>query len=796
MTINSKNGGFSLSKVVRNMITIIFTFVLYFNALSAIEETADGSIEGEIFDLQTKEPLAGVNIVVSGSDRGASTDINGKYVIEKLPIGTYRLEISYIGYMIQKVTDIVVTHNKPAVVNVQLMEQIMESERIVVSAGYFVEETMTQPSTIGLQREEIRRFPGGFEDVVRTVSTLPGVAINLSGGRNDLLVRGGGPSENLYVVENIEVPNINHFGTQGTGSGSLSFINLDFVENVSFSTGGFTAEYGDKMSSALSLDMSRGRRDHLGGKLLISATQYGFNLEGPLSQNGDFIFSARQSYLDLIFKAAGLPFVPVYTDFNFLVNYDLSDRDKLFLLGLVAIDQVDRDVSTEENRVQNAGIMDNTQNQYIGGLNYRRLLSKGYLDLTIGYTLYNFQFNQINEFGEKYFDSQAKESELAFKAQYYTGLSESFGLLSGISYKFVNVDNVTVFADTIYDRSGNRVPVESLGLTQYTNVLADGGKLAAFIKTDWDISPKLSLNLSLRLDYYTFLNHPAYFSPRINLKYRITNKLSIKGSAGIYYQSPSYVWMVSDENRDLLALENTMGIIGLDYLIKDDLRMSIETFYKRYDDLPTGTIPDINDYLIITNTGTGFGGREDDFQSFGYFPMVSDGSGIAYGFEWLVQKKFSGIPCYGQISIGYSKSEYTAGNLLVYPGQYDQRIILNIAGGYQFNENWEISSKFRYYTGVPYTPVYRPSDNLQNPGSIQNLPNEYLSARLDPEGIWDFRVDRYFNFSSWRLVVFLDVQNILNVKYQTRPTYDFWNDDVKTQNEIGILPTIGISAEF
>jgi hypothetical protein len=785
-----------LLRIVKNISVPMLLFLFFLNLYAENTMSPDGIIQGEVVDMQTKEPLAGVNIILPGTDRGASTDVNGKYIIEDLPIGTYRLEISYIGYMIQKVTDIIVTHNKPAVVDVKLMEQIMESESIVVSAGYFIEETMTQPSTIGLKREEIRRFPGGFEDVVRTVSTLPGVAINLSGGRNDLLVRGGGPSENLYVVENIEVPNINHFGTQGTGSGSLSFINLDFVENVSFSTGGFSAEFGDKMSSALSLDMSRGRRDHLGGKLLISATQYGFNLEGPLGSEGDFIISARKSYLDLIFRAAGLPFVPVYTDFNFLVNYDLSDKDKLFVLGLAAIDQVDRDVSSEENRVKNAGIMDNTQNQYIGGLNYRRLLPNGYLDLTFGYTLYNYQFSQINEFSEKYFDSQAKESELSFKAQYFIGLSESLGLLSGLSYKFVNIDNVTVFADTIYDRSGNRVPVESLGLTQYTNVLADGGKFAAFLKTDWAATANLSVNLSFRLDYFSFLNNPMYISPRLNLKYKLTNKLSAKGSLGIYYQSPSYVWMVSEENRDLRAMENAMAILGLDYLIKDDLRMSFETFYKRYDDLPTGTIPNINDYLVITNTGTGYGGREDDFQSFGYFPMVSAGSGIAYGFEWLLQKKFSRVPCYGQVSVGYSKSEYTAGNELIYPGQYDQRIILNISGGYQFDENWEISSKFRYTTGVPYTPVYRPDDNPINSGSTQNLPDEYLTARLNPEGIWDLRVDRYFNFEAWRLVLFLDVQNILNIKYQTRPTYDFWQNEVNTQNSIGILPTVGISAEF
>jgi outer membrane receptor for ferrienterochelin and colicin len=138
-------------------------------------------------------------------------------------------------------------------------------------------------SSTKLAAEEIRRFPGGFEDIVRTVATLPGVAVVNEGGRNDLLVRGGGPSENLYLINNIEVPNINHFGSQGSSSGALSFVNLDFIDRVEFSTGGFGARYGDKMSSVLSLGIRPGRSDRIGGEATISATQFGLNLEGPRS---------------------------------------------------------------------------------------------------------------------------------------------------------------------------------------------------------------------------------------------------------------------------------------------------------------------------------------------------------------------------------------------------------------------------------------------------------------------------------------------------------------------------------
>jgi hypothetical protein len=768
--------------------------MLTFSAFSLAQE--NGKISGRVIDARTKEPLSGVNVVLIGRGTGSASDEEGKFFIDGLANGSYQLEVSYIGYVTEIKTDIIVKNVKPVYLTIELTPGAIEGEEVVVSAGYFVEEKSTSPSTISLSKEEIRRFPGGFEDVVRTVSTLPGVAINSSGGRNDLLVRGGGPSENLYTVNNIEVPNINHFSTQGSSSGSLSFINLDFVDNVSFSTGGFGARYGDKMSSVLSLDMAEGRKDRFGGKFLISATQFGLNFEGPVGKGGNFIFSARKSYLDFIFKAAGLPFVPVYTDFNFLAAYDISPRDKLFLIGLAALDKVDRDQSTEENRVVNAGILDNSQNIGVAGINYRRLLNHGYLDATVNYNLYKYRFSQVDEFEREYFNSKANEHEFGLKLQHFRAISQKIGLLSGISGKTILNDNTTVFADTVYDRSGNRVPASDLGVQTENSVNARGQKYAGFVEFDWKLHPKFNINAGIRGDYFSFINDPLYIAPRLSAKWILSEKHSFKVSGGIYYQSPSYVWTVNPANENLKSLRNEMVILGWDYLVRDDVRIALEGYYKNYRDLPSGTFPGQTDYIVLTNTGTGYGGREDDFQSFGYFPLVSTATGIAYGGEFLLQKKFSTIPCHGQFSITYGKSELTAGNGITYPNQYDQRFILNLSGGYKFNANWEVSGKFRYFSGVPYTPVYRPPDNPLNPGVTQNLPEEYLSARLNPGHHLDVRVDRYFYLRNVTITVYADIQNVYNYRIPVRPRYDFWEDTIDDTNTIGILPTIGFSLEF
>ncbi|MBN1999709.1 TonB-dependent receptor [candidate division KSB1 bacterium] len=777
-----------------NLMKIYIVAIFFMGSVYTAAETGD--IKGTIIDKRTKEPLISANIIVVGTERGTSSDIDGDYLIQNLPVGIYTLRFDYIGYNSVSKTDIVVKVARPAHVDVEMKESVIETEQIAVTAGYFVEEEKTQPSTIGLSREEIRRFPGGFEDVVRTVSTLPGVAINNTAGRNDLLVRGGGPSENLYIINNIEVPNINHFGTQGNTGGSLSIVNLDFVEDVTFSTGGFGAQYGDKMSSVLSLMMTDRRPENFESKWTVSATQYGFNLETPLRDRGSVIFSARKSYLDLIFKAAGLPFVPVYTDFNVLVNYELSPKDKLFVLGLSAINNVDRDQSSAENRLSNAALLDNTQYRGISGINYRRLLPSGYLDLTFNTNLSRFQFSQIDTNDYEYFKSEADEWEYNIKAQHYWVFSKRAGLRSGISSKTIRNENTTVFADSIYDSSGNKIPLQWLGISNINRLNTTAQKLAAFTELDWYIVPRLNVNLGIRADYFNFIDRHFYPAPRLALKYKLTDRHSLRASGGIYYQSPAYVWITNPENKSLKALRNDMGVLGWDFLIRDDVRMSVEGYYKRYSNLPSGVIPGATDYIVITNTGTGYGGREDNFNSFGYYKLVSEGTGRAYGAELLLQKKFSTVPLYGLASFTFNKTEVTALNGLTYPGQYDQRFILNLSGGYIFNSKWEIAAKFRYFTGVPFTPVYRPYENPINPGSIQNVPEEYLADRINPGHHLDLRVDRYFNFRSFTLIVYGDIQNVYNYKIPLRPSYDFVEDKVNDSASIAILPSIGVSLEF
>ncbi|MDZ7724455.1 MAG: carboxypeptidase regulatory-like domain-containing protein [candidate division KSB1 bacterium] len=290
------------------IIYILFLICLFAGSISAAD------IVGTVTDVTTNQPMPAANIIILGTNYGAAAATDGSYRIEDVPPGIYSLRADVIGYTAVTKTDVVVTPVRPVTVNFELRQTVLEFGDITVRPDFFSESNDKPVSTQIQTSEEIRRLPGNFEDVVRAVSILPGVA-QAQAGRNDLIVRGGAPSENLYVVDGIAVNNINHFGTQGASGGPQSFINLDYVQQTEFATGGFGVRYGDKLSSVLSIDLKEGREDRIGGELTLSATQFGLDLEGPLSRNGNFIFSARRSYLDFIFKANGFGFVPEYWDF-------------------------------------------------------------------------------------------------------------------------------------------------------------------------------------------------------------------------------------------------------------------------------------------------------------------------------------------------------------------------------------------------------------------------------------------------------------------------------------------------
>ncbi len=756
-------------------LNLVFISLISFAWVLSQETTPIGSVAGQVLSASTKEPLVGVNVVLAGTLLGAATNADGFFRIANVPVGKYVVRASLIGFEPCVRTDVVVSSARPVELRIELVETILELEEVTVTERYFQKLPDALLSIQSQSYEEIRRLPGGFEDVVRAVSILPGVA-QVEPGRNDLIVRGGAPSENLYVVDNFEVANINHFGTQGSGGGPLSYINLDFVNGTSFSTGGFGVRYGDKLSSVLTIDLREGRKDKLGGKGTISATQFGVNAEGPIDRHGSFLFSVRRSYLDLIFRAAGFGFVPEYWDVLGKATYQVGKHDRLSLLGMVALDNVRLFHESDEQRYENSKILASDHRQAIGGISWQHLFGSGYFTVTAGTTYLDFAYRQNDSLLQPIFQNNSTEQEWTLRAEIVYLAGERTELSAGVQAKSILFQS-DITLRPFWTNYGQQLSVDA----QYDTTAS---KLAAYAQLAHRWGP-IRVILGGRLDHFSLIRDNTVIAPRLSFSWAVDPLTTLNASVGQYYQAPSYIWLVANpSNRSLKFIKAQQYVAGLERLVKADIKVGLEVYRKLYASYPASTV---RPFLVLANTGAGFGGTDDGFASFGLDPLVSAGSGRSEGIELFLQKKFSDDLWYGTLSLSYSQTSFKALDGVERPSSFDQRWIVNVGGGVMLNQMWEVSGKFRYVTGRPYT--------LYQPDGIQRA-SDYNTIRTPANHSLDVRVDRRWMFPTWTLIAYIDVQNVYNRKPRLVPRYNERTRQVEENQAIGILPSIGISAEF
>ncbi len=740
-------------------------------------QNSKGRITGKVIDEITKQPIPGVNVVIVGTNFGMASDINGDFTISGLEVGNYQVRASSIGYNSETKNDVVVNTARPTQLLFKLTEAVIEFEGVTVKSDYFSKDPSEIGSIASFSYEEIRRAPGGFEDVIRALSVLPGVA-QASAGRNDLIVRGGAPSENLYVVDGFVVPNINHFGNQGATGGPLSFINLDFVRETTFSTGGFSALYGDKLSSVLSIDLREGRKDKVGGKGTISASQFGLNLEGPLGNNGNFIFSARRSYLDFIFNAAGFNFVPEYYDLTGKFNYTFDQYNRLSFLFIGAFDKVKFNNNNSEDKFDNSRILGSDQNTYVTGLSYQHLFDKGFYTITLGRNFTDYNSVQRDTLLNPIFTNISKEGENELKGDLVYKLTSASEINLGLSAKIIKFSadiKIPGFNTTF----GERLSINSLFSENYFS------KYNFYAQYAGALFHRIRFSAGIRGDYFSEIDNKFTVSPRIAFSYSISELATLNLSAGIYHQTPSYIWLAAiPSNKGLKSVSVNQFVIGYERNLRDDVKMKLEGFYKDYKNYPTSVL---RPYIVLANTGAGFGGGEENFASFGFEPLVSEGRGYVRGVELSMQKKSSDSPHYALASLTYSQSKFTGLDGVERAGAYDQRFILNLTGGFIFSKKWEASLKFRFATGNPYTPY--------NNDGTQSV-SKYNSERYNSIHSLDVRVDRRWDFENWALITYIDIQNIYNNKNSNNLRWDSRKGIAESQSSIGLLPSIGVSVEF
>ena len=778
------------------------------------------TIKGRVFNSINNEAVPFANIYIDSTSVGTTSDIEGNYRITDLKPGTYSLTCSFIGFKTQISSEVNVSSARITTLDFALVEESTNLNQVVITASPFNKREESPVSLRTISSSEIYRNPGGNRDISNVIQILPGVASS-SSFRNDIIVRGGAPNENRFYLDGIEVPNINHFATQGSSGGPVGMINVNFIREVDFYAGAFPANRGNALSSILEFRQIEGNDESLKGTFMLGSSDVGMTLDGPMGKKSTFILSARRSYLQFLFKALGLPFLPTYNDFQYKQTIKVDKKNRITLIGLGAIDDFQLNTSANDDIVDEDAIRRNnyilgnlpvnTQWNYTVGANWKHFSSNSFQNLVVSRNHLNnravkYQGNiEQQEFLLLDYNSQEIENKVRLEN---TIRKNGWKLNMGVGYENATYTNSTF----------NKIVVDGEVIDIDFDSSLPLNKFAVFSQVSKElVKNKLLVSLGVRMDcndYSEEMNNPLdQLSPRLSASYSMTEKLKANFNVGRYFQLPPYTIMGYRDSNDLLAnKENNITYIqadhyiaGLEYNPSLLSKVTLEGFYKTYDNYPFL----IRDSLSLANLG-------GDFGVIGNEPVNSTSFGRTYGVELLVQQKLL-ASIYGILSYTFVRGEFSDKNDELIASSWDNRHILNITAGKKFKNDWEVGMKFRYVGGAPYTPydVDRSAtidvwDVVQQGVFDWDQLNELRSPAS--HGL-DIRVDKKWYFNEWAINAYIDVQNIYNFQAVGQPYLDVERDDsgnpiVNPNNPLSyeiseienvsgtVLPSIGLMIDF
>lgn len=744
-----------------------------------------GIVSGRVYDAATERPLAAVTIRVVGQDAATQSDDAGQFTLPNVRPGIVQLEARLLGYAPLVRGDVAVSAGKPVVVSLAMTRLQVQLQTVTVRPSPFLAlpSAATPVSSTTLSSEELRRTPGASEDVLQALSIAPGVATTTA-GRNDLFVRGGAAYENLFVVDNVEVPNINHFGTQGNTGGPLSLINIRFVDRATLSGGGFGVRYGDRLSSSTVLTLREGTRERWSGELNVAATQYGAILEGPIGHDASILMNVRRSYLDLLFRALGQSFIPSYTDAIVKATWRPGARDAVSFLAIGAIDEVAFTNDDADQRVDNSRILAPAQDQYFSGLTWKRLLANGVLTTTLGRTWTRYTTAQFDSLSPptRIFEANTSEGENSLRSDLTLELRPGLQLDAGNIAKLASAlrYDVTIPGFLRRDAAGAPQPLRvDTTFTAFRN--------ATYAQGSWQATPALRLTAGMRGDYYDFLDESFAVSPRASATLTAGERTTYTLAAGRYHQPPPFIWLVGDpaNRRTLAPLRADQVVLGVQRLVGSEWRWQLEGFAKRYGRYAARR--------FRPNAVLQPSGFDDAFTDipFGLEPLSSRGTGRVWGLEALVQKALGEVPVYGVASLSYNRTRFTALDGSETRGAFDTPVVANVVAGWRPSARWEFSGRMRSATGLPVTPYVETGADA---GSLDFT--RYNAERLPSFFSVDVRVDRRWRVGRTQLVTFLDIQNVNGRENVTGLQWDVREQRVDRSVGLTVLPSIGVNWEF
>lgn len=770
---------------------------------------AEYQIKGVVIDKSTRQPLEFVNVLVVGLGIGASTDANGNFLITQVPPGIYRLQASFLGYKTELTPEYRVNHVTPYV-QIELEEENASLNEVVVTASPFqkVPESPVSLRVIGLQ--EIEKAPGANRDISKVVQNYPGVAFSPIGYRNDLIVRGGGPSENRFYLDGVEIPNINHFSTQGASGGPVGLIDADLIRSVKFYSGAFPADKGNALSSVLDFSLRDGDMERNSLKATLGASEVSLSSNGHIGNKTSYLVSVRQSYLQALFKILGLPFLPAYTDASFKIKTRFDSHNELTLLGLGGIDRMKLNlgIEGEDAEYMLSYLPEINQETYTVGGVYRHYSQRHVQSIVLSQSY-------LNNRNVKYRDNdESSEENLTLRLD---SIEQETKLRMENTSSW-SVWKVKAGFDLNYSRykSNEYRKVFANALREYDyHTDLSLWRWGMFASVDYAAPDKsFTASMGVRTDGNNYSDKMKelwrQLSPRLSVSYRLIEGLTLSGHVGLYYQLPSYTALgfKGEEgeyvNRHLDYISVSQESLGLSWTPNENMELSVEGFYKLYGHMPFS----LSDQIPLSCKG-------NDYGTIGNEALSSEAKGRSYGvelmFKWLLTQKLN-----LSSSLTIFKSEFKDGEQGSYvPSAWDNRFILNMSGTYNFPKHWSLGAKVSCIGGSPYTPYDVEKSSLVEAWNVQGRAyydySRYNQERLPVFGQLDVRVDKTFYLKKCMLGFYLDIQNITASKLRQpdalMSTGQIENPSAplseqryvmkSIRQESGtLLPTLGITFEY
>ena len=765
----------------RLVMFIVLMVTGFLSALVPWAAASTGSIEGKVIDRDTRTPLAGTTVRITDVDIGAAADTNGGFHFAGIPTGRYTLSFTHLGYRTLLRSDIVVRGGKSAFLMVELVPEAIAGNDIIVTSKYFTAAELQSASTVRLSAEELYRVPRSFGDVIKTLSVLPSVSLN-SGLVNSLIVRGGNPIENGYVLDNINMPTIDHYPIQGSSGGGVGLLNIDFIRDVTIHVGGFRAMYGDRLSSFLDITYREGDRDRLRGKTELDLSGFRVAAEGPLPNiNGSWLFSTRYSSLDLLEDQLQLYVVPRYIDYQGKVYIQPTELDNVSALVLFGRDEISFTEEEAEKHDESflfygrARFAENT-----AGVNWTHLWpEKGHTKTSLAYTRtgYNYRIEDPRWQTDR-ITNNSTEQDIRLRNINVRKLNDNLQVEFGLESSFINnrYDN---YYDLDTEPTGEVTSwrqVDTTIVTQKVGMSAD---------VSWKASGKSELNIGLRGDYFSFNKH-VDLGPRLSYTYRIAPTTSLIASAGLYSQSiPLILLSQNEEHRKLRNPQAIHLTLGLNRLVAEDTRLSVAVYAKEYRRMPLD-LDQARLYLL----------DELIYRYWVFYlheRVVTSGHAFARGAEVLLQKRLSRkIHCL--LSASISTTRYRDAKGVWHNRVVDNRVSVNALVGFKPTASWKLDLQWSYAGCAPYTPF---DVEMSKRWGTDIFDEERINAeRLPPNHRLDLRIEKQFRIRGSMLTTYLSIWNT----YDRENIYGYkWNEEKNKAGVMrygGIVPILGLRYEF